>query len=243
VKRWEYVPARDHGLSGSERWRSLRRELGTGELLLQRLLWSTVRGLLRVYERLRIEGRERIPPQAPLVLVSNHSSHLDVLALGSALPLLLRSRVLPIAAGDHFFETPSTAAFASLMLNALPMWRRRPGKHALQELRARLVEEPCGYILFPEGTRSRDGTIARFRPGVGMLVAETGVPVVPCHLEGAHAAWPPTARFPRPGRLRLKVGEPLVFDDVPNRREGWDQIAHALEERVRALSGESGDES
>lgn len=241
MRRWEYTPARDHGLSGRERWRSLRRELGTGELLAQRALWAAVRGLLRAYERLRIVGRERIPGQVPLVLVSNHASHLDVLALGSALPLLLRSRVLPIAAGDHFFETPATAAFASLMLNALPMWRKRPGTHALQELRARLLEEPCGYILFPEGTRSRDGSIARFKPGVGMLVAGTGVPVVPCHLAGAHAAWPPTASLPRPGRLTLTVGEPLAFDDVPDRREGWNGIASALEERVRALGGQPPD--
>ena len=70
---------------------------------------------------------------------------------------------------------------------------------------------------------------------VGMIVAGTGAPVVPCHLAGAHAAWPPRARFPRPGRLTLTVGEPLVFDETPNRREGWDEVARALEERVREL--------
>ena len=65
-------------------------------------------------------------------------------------------KIFPIAAGDVFFETPAWAAFAAGIMNALPMWRKKFGPHALQELRQRLVEEPCAYILFPEGARSRD---------------------------------------------------------------------------------------
>ena len=72
-----------------------------------------------------------------------------------ALPLRLRNCVFPLAAGDTFFETPAIAAFAAGMMNAPPLWRKNCGHHAIETLRQRPVAEPCGYILFPEGTRSR----------------------------------------------------------------------------------------
>jgi 1-acyl-sn-glycerol-3-phosphate acyltransferase len=73
----------------------------------------------------------------------------------------------------------------------LPMWRKNCGSHALADLKQRLVEEPCGLILFPEGKRSRDGSLGPFKPGLGMLIASTNVPVVPCHVSGAFQAFPP----------------------------------------------------
>jgi 1-acyl-sn-glycerol-3-phosphate acyltransferase len=146
--------------------------------------------------------------------------------------------VFPIAAGDTFFETPAAAALSATLLNALPMWRKKCGPHAMEELRERLVGEPCGYVIFPEGTRSRDGSLQRFRPGVGMLVAATPVPVVPCRIEGAFEAWPPSAKRPRGGRVRVLVGEAQRFDDVANDRAGWEQVASRLQAAVGAL-GES----
>ena len=90
--------------------------------------------------------------------------------------------------GDTFFQTPIMRAFAAGAMNALPLWRKNAGRHAMEDLRQRLIGEPCGYILFPEGTRSRDGAMKRFKAGVGMLVNGTRVPVIPCHIEGTHRA-------------------------------------------------------
>ena len=59
------------------------------------------------------------------------------------------------------------------------------------------------------------------------------MPVVPCHLDGAHAALPPHAALPRPSRIRLRIGKPLTFAGVANDREGWRDIAGALEAEVR----------
>jgi 1-acyl-sn-glycerol-3-phosphate acyltransferase len=77
--------------------------------------------------------------------------------------------------------------------------------------------------------------MAGFQPGIGALVAGTGVPVVPCFLEGAFAAWPPMRRFPRPGRLRLRIGAPVRCDDLPPGRAGWEDTARRCEAAVRAL--------
>jgi 1-acyl-sn-glycerol-3-phosphate acyltransferase len=196
--------------------------------------WAATRAWLSVRQRLVIAGRERIPREAPFVLVANHTSHLDALVLGAAVPARHRARVFPIAAGDTFFETPVTAALAATLLNALPMWRRKCGPHAMEELRARLVGEPCGYILFPEGTRSRDGSLQRFKPGVGMLVAGTDVPVLPCRIDGAFEAWPADRSRPRGGRVTVRIGEAQRFAELTNDRAGWEAVASRLQTAVES---------
>lgn len=238
---WRYDPARDLGLSDAESYRSVRREVGLATTLLTTLRWLVVRSYLRVFHRLRVEGREHLPKGLPIILVANHSSHLDALTLASVLSVEQNRQVFPIAAGDHFFETPAVAMFTSLLMNALPIWRKNCGAHALQALRERIDGEtaldPCGYILFPEGTRSRSGEMARFKPGIGRLVAGTAVAVVPCFLEGVHAAFPPHRRCPRPGRVVLKIGEPLRFAGISNDSKGWRQVAAVVEKSVRELGG------
>src|SRR5262249_37922860 len=129
------------------------------------------------------------------------------------------------------------AAFAAHFLNALPVWRRNAGRHGLDDLRQRLIEEEATYILFPEGGRSRDGQMKPFKPGVGMLVAGTPAAVGPCYLDGTFEAFPPGARLPRWSKVRLRLGAPRRFDDVRPGRQGWDYITATLEQDVRALGG------
>lgn len=236
MEDWQYQPAKDHGLTPAQRWRSLKREAGLGSSLA-RLGWRAfIRFYLSCYHRLSIEGREHLPAGPPFVMIANHTSHLDAVTLASSLPAKLRDQVLPVAAGDTFFDTPMHAAFAAMLMNALPMWRHNCGRHALQEMRARLIEEPCAYILFPEGTRSRSGAMADFKPGLGMMIAGAKVPVIPCHLSGAYEAWPPLKKWPRPRKLRLRVGPPLNFENEPNSRQGWELIATRCAEAVKALA-------
>jgi 1-acyl-sn-glycerol-3-phosphate acyltransferase len=232
---WQYKPAGDHGLSHEESLRSLRREAGLAGTLTQAAWRAAVRAYLRIYHRLRIDGAAHLPARPPFVMVANHTSHLDALTLGVALPWHLRRFAFPIAAGDVFFETPVVALFSAMMLNALPMWRKSCGPHAMQQLRERLLSEPTIYLLFPEGTRSRDGQLGRFKPGLGMIVAGSAVPVVPCYLDGAHAACPPDRKLPRPLPLHLRIGPPLQFAEVQNERAGWQEIAARLESAVGAL--------
>jgi 1-acyl-sn-glycerol-3-phosphate acyltransferase len=235
---WKYESAHDLGLSARDRSRSLKRESG----LLQtagHFLWGVVtRAYFRVSHRLEVVGREHLPVRPPFVLIGNHTSHLDALILAAPLPLTIRDRVIPLAAGDVFFEKTTIALFAMSLLNALPLWRRKCTPHALAELRQRLVGEPCGYILFPEGGRSRDGLMMAFKPGMGMLVTGVDVPVVPCHITGALAALPPNSRLPRPRKIVLRVGPALRFGHLPNTRDGWEQAAHSCEEAVRKLAGD-----
>ena len=125
----------------------------------------TVRTILKCWNRLEIRGLENLPAQPPFVMVANHSSHLDTIVLASMLSLRWRDQVSPLAAGDYFFATPPLAGFSAVILNALPIWRNRRGgqRHELGDLRERLINQQAIYIVFPEGSRSRDGQLHEFQ--------------------------------------------------------------------------------
>jgi 1-acyl-sn-glycerol-3-phosphate acyltransferase len=239
MEPWDLQPAHDTGLTPSERFRSVRRESGLLESFTHHVCFSLLRSYFAVAHRLTIVGRERLPAHGPFVLVANHCSHLDALALGAALMPRHRERAFPIAAGDVFFQSTLTSTFSAIMLNALPMWRKNCGPHALADLRRKLQEEKAIFIIFPEGGRSRTGSMMPFKHGLGMLVAKTSVPVVPCGLVGTFEALPAQRNFPRPVAIKLAIGDPLQFPSTANDRTGWSQIAASVESRVRDLVGQS----
>ncbi len=240
MQDFDLKPANDLGMTHRQRTMSLARESGLIETGTHFAYWAMMRTYLRVYHRMSIRGRENIPAQPPYVMVANHSSHLDALMMVSVQRWRLRDKVFPLAAGDFFFETPAMAAFATLCINALPLWRNNCGRHVLGELRKRLISEPCAFVLFPEGTRSTDGKIGSFKAGLGMLVAKSSVPVVPCLISGTREALPRDKRCPRPRRVSLTIGQPLTFTDVSNDRSGWEQVANKTQRAVEALTDGSG---
>jgi 1-acyl-sn-glycerol-3-phosphate acyltransferase len=239
MEPWQLQPAHDIGLTPAERFRSIRRESGLLESFAHHACFSLLRSYFAVAHRLTIVGREKLPPHGPFVLAANHCSHLDALILGAALTPRHRERAFPIAAGDVFFQSTATSTFSAIILNALPMWRKNCGPHALADLRRKLQEESAIFIIFPEGGRSRSGSIMPFKHGLGMLVAETDVPVVPCGLVGTFEALPPHRNFPRPVRIKLVIGDARQFASTANDRAGWSEIAADLESCVRDLVAQS----
>jgi 1-acyl-sn-glycerol-3-phosphate acyltransferase len=238
VNDWRYSSARDLGLQTKERHCSPLRESDLTSSVL-RLGWlMTVRTLLKCWNRLEICGLENLPAQPPFVIVANHSSHLDTVVLASALSSRWRNQVSPLAAGDYFFATPPLAGFSAVILNALPVWRNRRGgqRHELGDLRGRLINQQAIYIVFPEGSRSRDGQLHEFKSGFATLVAGTAIPVVPCHLSGSFAALPPEAHAVRPRKIVLQIGAPMTFETVANHAEGWRRIAAVARKEIVALA-------
>jgi 1-acyl-sn-glycerol-3-phosphate acyltransferase len=235
MEEWRFEPAHDLGLSAKQRRLSLRREVGL-ENAISCFLWRSItRVYLALAHRLKTSGRTNFPPRPPFVLVANHASHLDAIILGAILPLRFVGAVFPIAAGDTFFTKRASSIFATAFMNALPIWRKNCGAHSLEDLRERLLKGRSVYILFPEGTRTRTGAIARFKPGLGRLVAGTTVPVVPCHLHGTFAALPASGTVPRWKQISATIGPTLTFEETTNDRAGWETIAVRTESAVRAL--------
>lgn len=236
MKDWTYDKAADLGLPPGARLRSVKREPGLFSLTGHFMTTAALRLYFAGYHRLRVRGTEFLPHQSPFILIANHSSHLDALALSASLPIRAGIDTFSIAAGDVFFRNSATSLLASIFLNALPLERKGVTSHALEDLRLRVCEGHTGLILFPEGTRSRTGEIGEFKAGLGMIVAGTHVPVVPCRFAGAHEAFPVGKWMPRPRKITLSIGEPLVFNDVTNDRQGWKQVAMRCEQAVRALA-------
>src|SRR4051812_39891406 len=116
MEPWGYKPASDLEMPPVEQARSLRREAGLASNLGHLVCHALARSYFRLYHRLRVEGRENLPAAPPFILVANHASHLDALALASALPRRLCGRVFPVAAGDVFFETPVTSLASAFFL-------------------------------------------------------------------------------------------------------------------------------
>lgn len=234
---WKLKPAKDLGKSPKDRWNSIEREGGLTETAITLLWRSLVAYYLRIFHGFTCEGQNNIPKQLPYIIVANHSSHLDALCMIWALPKAHLGNIYAIAAEDTFFTSLSKSWFSAFALNALPLSRtgRRKGVEAMEVMRNRLQEQEIGFILFPEGTRTRTGEMAHFRSGLGMLVAGTPVPVVPAYIEGAHIAFPPGRKIPRFKKVSMKIGQPLCFQDFENTKESWKKVAEDAELAVRGL--------
>ena len=153
----------------------------------------------------------------PCLIVANHSSHLDTPLLLCTLPGPWRRRTAVAAAADYFFDTWWRATASSIMFNTFPI-ERRGGK--LSSTPGDLLADGWNVVVFPEGTRSQDGWMERFRMGAAYLSVEHGVPVVPVGIRGSFAAMPRGRGWPVPGRPRVAIryGEPLYPADGESAR-------------------------
>jgi 1-acyl-sn-glycerol-3-phosphate acyltransferase len=155
--------------------------------------------------------------------------------LQAALPMAKLHRAFSAAASDYFFEGLPLIWVAAVIANALPFSREVRVRQSLGLCGALLQNPGNVLILFPEGTRTVTGTVGRFKPGIGLLLAGTGIPVVPCFLSGAFDAWPKGRTIPRPSKLTLRIGPPRTYRDAAANKEGALSIAADLERAVAAL--------
>jgi 1-acyl-sn-glycerol-3-phosphate acyltransferase len=236
---WIYETAEDLDRSIVERLRHFPRQPDMLVYGARLVAAATLRAWLAAYHRLRIVGRENLPGEGSFVLVANHASHLDTVCLLSALPLSRVHRAFPAAASDYFFVSVPRLAFAAVVVNALPFDRRIQIRQSLSLCRKLLANPGNVLIIFPEGTRSTTGRLGTFKPGIGMLVAGTNYPVVPCYLDGAYRALPRSAWFPRPRRIRLTIGRPLDFSHLSPGKAAAQQVCGGLRDAVVALGADS----
>ena len=202
---------------------------------LRSALALLIRGLLRLYLRFEIVGRENLPNEESFVLVANHSSHLDTLCLLAALPLHRLQRAFPVAAEDYFFRSLPRTWFAAVAMNALPFARQMRVRESLS-ICAQLLALPGNVlIIFPEGTRSQTGETQPFKSGIGALLAGRDVSVLPCRVQGAFRAWPKGRRLPRPGKVRLIIGAPRNYAERGAERSDLCAIAAELQGAVEEL--------
>jgi len=234
-EEWTYSPATDINRSLAERLQGFPREPDMMAYGLRSVAALALRSWFRLYHRFAVLGRENLPTIGSFVLISNHSSHLDALALMSLLPFRSLHRTFPAAAKDYFFCDLPRSAFAAIFINALPFGRVANQRESLTICTELLKNTGNILVIFPEGSRSQTGEMANFKAGIGWLVASTPIPVLPCYIDGAFRAWPKGAWIPKPSKLIVKIGKPLTFTDRPSGKVSAEQIAIELRQAVEAL--------
>jgi 1-acyl-sn-glycerol-3-phosphate acyltransferase len=185
-----------------------------GTAARQALLQGVMGPLLRSQVSLRVYGLEHLDGvPGPVIFFSNHSSHLDATIIMTSLPNRWQASTAVGAARDYFFDVWWRQAFTALVYGAFPIDRGkgRAGVTLAQEL----IEDGWSLVVFPEGTRSTDGHMQRFRHGAARLCIESGIGAVPIGIRGAFQAMPKGRNWPKPGKLpvRVRYGAPLYPEE------------------------------
>jgi 1-acyl-sn-glycerol-3-phosphate acyltransferase len=152
---------------------------------------------------IRVEGLDIFDGlHGPVVIVANHTSHLDTALLLTTLPVEWQRKVTVGAAADYFFDAWWRAIGSALVFATFPIERHGQG---LSDTPTKLLRGGWSIVMFPEGTRSPDGWTRRFRPGAAALARIHNVPVVPVGVSGSYAAMPRGRNWPKPGRPPVHV--------------------------------------
>jgi long-chain acyl-CoA synthetase len=201
--------------------------------------------LARVFAWPEVSGLEHLSKiSGPVIFASNHQSHMDTPVILWVLPSRWRYRVAPAMAKEffkaHFFPEQHTRKqwltnslnyyLSALFFNAFPLPQREAGTRQTLRYAGELLGDGFSILIYPEGKRTERGEINQFRPGIGMMAARLGVPVVPVRLEGLDRVLHQKMKMAKPGRVRVAFGEPLRLSG-----EDYVALAKRVEEAVRAL--------
>ena len=173
--------------------------------------------------RLRVYGKDRVPPTGGCVIASNHFSWLDPVVLGVASP-----RVLYYMAKIEAHRIPGLGGFIRAF-GCFPVRRGESDREAVRTMR-RIVAEGHALGLFVEGTRQRSGVPGEVQAGAAMVALQEGVPIVPVAIHGTQR-WKPGSRRP----VSIAWGEPMTFDGLRKGGRGYKQASALVQAEIRRL--------
>ena len=201
------------------------------------LAWCGFRTFYKFYCGWRVFNPERVPRNGPVILASNHASFLDPPLVGSGL-----TRDINYLARESLFRFP-VVGWILRSWNSVPVDREGGGAKGLKAILDRLLAGG-GIILFPEGTRTRDGKLQPARSGIGLTVIKSNAPVVPVRVFGTFEAFGRHMRFPHPHRVIVKYGRPMYFEKLraeaktcpkPRVKEIYQEVANELMKAISKL--------
>jgi 1-acyl-sn-glycerol-3-phosphate acyltransferase len=220
---------------------------------LRTVLQGGVERIVRHGFTVSVHGRGHVPVDRPVIVVSNHASHVDAPLLRHAMGPAGR-RLSAMGARDYFFGSLLARTVYEQMTDVEPFDRSLPSAQAMEGAVA-LLRRGRSVLFFPEGTRSDTGLMQRFRSGVAVLALQSGADVLPAHVSGTSDALPKGRVLPRPGTLRVRFGPVLpaaelaalvtaAEDGEAAERAGIEAVrarieaaVHALHEAERASAG------
>lgn len=182
------------------------------------ILWLLANAVGRLLFRYRVEGREHIPARGGLLIAANHASYVDIPFMGAA----VRRRMWFLGRQDLFL--PGLRA-AVQWLGWIPIRQDRLDRGGFDKA-IRLIKDGKIVVIYPEGSRTPDGALTRGKPGIGVIVAEAGCPVIPAYLSGTRAVLPLGGRWLSLHPVRVTFGAPIDFADAAQRSSGKDFYKH-----------------
>jgi 1-acyl-sn-glycerol-3-phosphate acyltransferase len=160
-------------------------------------------GLAKLYFRLEIRGKEHLPPRGPYVVAPVHRSNLDFILVSC-----IHSTRMRYMGKASIWKYPTLGRFFS-MLGAFPVHRGTVDRESLRTC-MRIIENGESLVMFPEGTRKEGPKVAELYDGPAFVAARTGVPIVPIGIGGSSLAMPLGARFIKPHKIVMVIGEPVT---------------------------------
>jgi 1-acyl-sn-glycerol-3-phosphate acyltransferase len=194
--------------------------------------WS--RSALRLFRvKVAVRGREHLDGASSYIYMPNHSSYLDISVLGAVIPdtfrFILKEELTKIPVfGWALRASPHIIIQRSDARNAM----------AGIEKAARDIAAGASVVIFPEGTRTKDGRLGEFKRGGFMLATKSGVPIVPVAISGTYALLPRTDWRVKPGRVEVIIGHPISNPMNPD-RVAERAIMEETRARVEEMAGES----
>ena len=191
--------------------------------------YSLSKAVARTFFAYRVVGAENMIEEGPCIIAANHCSYLDPPLVGIAC-----RRAIHYLARKSLLDLPVLGPILP-ELNVIPVDQKNADRSALMGA-IRVVRHGGAVLIFPEGTRSADGALQAARPGLGMIAAKTGAPVVPVHVSGTYTAFPRGARFPKLTPVVVRIGRPIFLPPVSrDGRLGYTEWSSQVLDAVAAL--------
>ncbi len=193
------------------------------------ILWVFVRTIGWLCFRFRVVGA--VPRTGGFIVAANHASYLDIPLLGCG----MRRRAWFLGRSD-LFPVPGLKAICQ-WLGWIPLKTGRFDRDAFGKA-VSLIKEGKVVVIYPEGSRSADGRLQSPKPGIGMIVAQTGCPVVPAYLKGTFDVLPPGATWPHFGPVTVIYGDSLVFPrngESGDAKQYYQEVSRTVMDRIAAL--------
>jgi 1-acyl-sn-glycerol-3-phosphate acyltransferase len=190
---------------------------------------SLSKGIAKTFFNYKVIGAENIIEEGPCIIAANHCSFFDPPLVGVAC-----KRAIHYLARKSLLEWPVLGPIFP-ELNVIPVDRKNADRSALMGA-IRVVKNGGAVLIFPEGTRSLDGKIQKAQPGLGMIVAKTGAPVVPVRIFGSFEAFPRSSYLPKLQQITIVAGKPirLSAEENPN-RETYEKTSECVIDAINVL--------
>ena len=206
---------------------------------MNEIIFQGTRGLFMVLSKiianLRVYGRENLPAEGPFIVASNHVSYVDPGIVGIAcdgyrISFMTKRELFESRRWHWWFEAMDSIPADRVAKDSKPL------KTAIKKLKNGKI-----VGIFPEGTRSPDGSIQKAEPGIGLLAEKTGAPIIPVYLSGTDSVLPRGARWLRMHPITARIGKAVKTDSLeamPDKKERYFSIGEKVMQAIKELQDE-----